>query len=287
MQGDAKALNRLGTMYAHGQGVPQNFAQAVKWFRKAAAQGYEFPEINVVRVPTHSGKGVLQNDLKAGKGHVSGYARAQNNLGDAYYFGRGVPQNYVKAVKWFRLAAAQEYTRAQYSLGAMYAHGQGVPKNCVLALKWFLIAKASGDKNAAKPMRLMERIATPAQTAQARILALRWLAAHPGPSALPGPGGGQMTASFSRAVAQALYLCVQGHHPLQNLTAGLGGTATVAFVYQNQQATYVKLRQSTGPPSLDRAILSAVRTCPLPAVPRGVIKRSLLVQFEVRPGNGR
>ncbi len=68
--------------------------------------------------------------------------------------------------------------------------------------------------------------------------------------------------------------------------AGLGGTATVAFVYSNQRATHVKLRQSTGHFSLDRAIMRAVRTCPLPAAPAGVTKRSFLVQIEMKPGNG-
>jgi TPR repeat protein len=29
----------LGVMYANGDGVPQDFAEAAKWFRKAADQG--------------------------------------------------------------------------------------------------------------------------------------------------------------------------------------------------------------------------------------------------------
>lgn len=39
-QGNAGAQNRLGIMYEKGQGVPQDHAAAVKWYRKAAAQGY-------------------------------------------------------------------------------------------------------------------------------------------------------------------------------------------------------------------------------------------------------
>ncbi len=115
-------------------------------------------------------------------------------------------------------------------------------------------------------------------------------AAPPGPPSAPvgppAPPVAQMTASFSSAVGEALYLCAQGHYPPQALMAGLGGTATVAFVYSNQRATHVKLRQSTGHFSLDRAIMRAVRTCPLPAAPAGVTKRSFLVQIEMKPGNG-
>lgn len=39
-QGDAGAQFRLGLMYDYGQGVPQNHANAVRWYRAAAEQGY-------------------------------------------------------------------------------------------------------------------------------------------------------------------------------------------------------------------------------------------------------
>ena len=38
-QGDVDAQNNLGVMYDNGNGVPENDAEAVKWFRKAANQG--------------------------------------------------------------------------------------------------------------------------------------------------------------------------------------------------------------------------------------------------------
>ena len=59
-------------MYAVGQGVPKDGAEAEKWFRLAADQGY---------------------------------APAQYNLGVMYTNGWGVPQNYDEATKWHALAA--------------------------------------------------------------------------------------------------------------------------------------------------------------------------------------
>ncbi len=85
----------LGVMYDNGQGVPQDYATAVKWYRKSANQGY---------------------------------AKAQNNLGVMYDDGQGVPQDYAQAVKWYRKAATQGYARAQNNLGVMYHNGQGVPR---------------------------------------------------------------------------------------------------------------------------------------------------------------
>jgi TPR repeat protein len=64
----------LGAMYAEGQGVPHDYAEALKWYRKAADQGN---------------------------------ARAQTILGAMYYFGQGVPQDYVQAHMWYNLAAAR------------------------------------------------------------------------------------------------------------------------------------------------------------------------------------
>ncbi len=39
-QGNAIAQNNLGLMYDQGRGVPQDDARAVKWYSKAAEQGY-------------------------------------------------------------------------------------------------------------------------------------------------------------------------------------------------------------------------------------------------------
>jgi len=36
---DDKAQSILGFMYVNGRGVPQDDAEAVKWYRKAAEQG--------------------------------------------------------------------------------------------------------------------------------------------------------------------------------------------------------------------------------------------------------
>ncbi len=38
-QGNALAQSILGGMYDEGQGVPQDYAEAVRWYRRAAEQG--------------------------------------------------------------------------------------------------------------------------------------------------------------------------------------------------------------------------------------------------------
>ena len=39
-QGDASAQYNLGVTYRTGEGVPQDSAEAVRWYRLAAEQGY-------------------------------------------------------------------------------------------------------------------------------------------------------------------------------------------------------------------------------------------------------
>ncbi len=38
-KGNAVAQYFLGNMYDHGQGVPQNYTEALKWYRLSAEQG--------------------------------------------------------------------------------------------------------------------------------------------------------------------------------------------------------------------------------------------------------
>ena len=55
-----------------------------------------------------------------------GLANAQYNLGQCYYYGTGVLQDYKQAVYWYTKAAEQGYARAQYSLGVCNSNGDGV-----------------------------------------------------------------------------------------------------------------------------------------------------------------
>jgi uncharacterized protein len=71
--GYANAQFQLGFLYRNGWGVPRDYAEALKWLRRAAAQGDRY---------------------------------AQSNLGFMYHDGEGVPKDDVQAYMWFNLAAA-------------------------------------------------------------------------------------------------------------------------------------------------------------------------------------
>lgn len=54
-------------------------------------------------------------------------------------------ENYVEAVKWYRLAAEQGYSEAQLALGHCYDSGHGVEENDSEAVKWYTLAAEQGD----------------------------------------------------------------------------------------------------------------------------------------------
>lgn len=77
-----------------------------------------------------------------------GNARAQCRLGDRFFLGQEVSQDYTEAVKWYRLAAEQGDDKAQCNLGFCLGNGQGVPKDQKEAVKWFRLAAEQGNAEA-------------------------------------------------------------------------------------------------------------------------------------------
>jgi TPR repeat protein len=99
-----------------------------------------------------AGKGVRQDPVEAVKWYRlaadQGSALAQYNLGEMYASGESVRQDSIEAIKWYRLAAEQGHADAQSNLGAMHASGKGVLQDWTEAAKWFKLAADQGHANA-------------------------------------------------------------------------------------------------------------------------------------------
>jgi len=77
-----------------------------------------------------------------------GDAQAQYNLGVMYDNGKGVPQDYIKAVQWYTKSAEQGFAVSQYNLGVMYDNGKGVPQDYIEAAKWYRESAEQGFSKA-------------------------------------------------------------------------------------------------------------------------------------------
>jgi uncharacterized protein len=136
-QGNADAQNKLGKLYFRGQSVPLNNTTAREWFEKSAAQG------NV---------------------------DAQYNLGFLYDKGQ---EDYAKAQEWYQKAAAQRHADAQYNLGWLYAYGRGVPQDYMRAYMWWSLAAQLTSNAEESEESILDKVArrmTPAQIAEAQRL---------------------------------------------------------------------------------------------------------------------
>jgi TPR repeat protein len=168
-QGDDVAQFYLGLMYANGHGVPQDHAEAVKWYRKAADQGNAKAWTNL-GVMYEQGHGAPRDYAEAVKWYRKaadqGRAIAQNNLGVMYKRGHGVPQDYAEAVKWYRKAADQGLAIAQNNLGFMYEGGHGVPRDYAEALRWY---RKAADQGNAEAQDNLQKLAAAAPCAEATV----------------------------------------------------------------------------------------------------------------------
>ena len=70
------------------------------------------------------------------------FSYAQNNLGVMYEYGYFVNQDYQQAFSWYKKAAEQGLALSQYNLGVFYANGYGVKQDYTEALKWYKKAAA-------------------------------------------------------------------------------------------------------------------------------------------------
>ena len=162
-QGDAHAQFYLGSMFMDGEGVPQDYAEAAKWYWRAANQ----------------------ED-----------AAAQNNLGVMYENGEGVSRDLEQAYMWFNLSASR-LPASDKKMGKTYGL-TGLPANTgnSFANRPFV---PLGDKAASttgrrvenrreKVVRNRDRVAaqlTPAALARAQRMAREWRPGRDAATSLP------------------------------------------------------------------------------------------------------
>ena len=116
-QGNADAMEFLGSAYYSGECVEMSFGKAAEWYLKSAEKGS---------------------------------VKSQAAIGDMYMRGRGVAQDYSKAFKWLRSAAENGNADAEYSLAIMYQKGLGTVKNEEEAKSWYAKACDKGVPDACR-----------------------------------------------------------------------------------------------------------------------------------------
>jgi TPR repeat protein len=151
--GDPRAMNNVGLMWAQGVGVPRvDYAEAIRWWKEAARRGYAV-SMNNLGLAYANGHGVKQDYRQALRwwemAAEQGNAWAMNSIGDSYENGLGVEQDYKQALEWYRRAAEAGDALAMYNLGNFHEKGLAVESNPKLALTWY---ERGADKGVALAM---------------------------------------------------------------------------------------------------------------------------------------
>jgi TPR repeat protein len=144
---DPKAAFLLGWCYQHERGVRRDLARAMKWYRKAANQGF---------------------------------AAAENNIGFLYETGGGVPADGATALGWYRLAAEHGFPDSALTVAKFLLAGPESVRDRNGALVWFEIARrvqARGVESESALDRLTQEM-SPSDHKAIDNAASRWLAQY-------------------------------------------------------------------------------------------------------------
>ena len=129
-RGHAEAQAEIGHAYFLGGGVDgeSNLAEAIKWFRLAAEQGGRKGQFNLGIFYFNGCGNLPRDDMKALRLFLlaaeQGCAASSSMLATIYEEGRGVPQDYAEAAKWYRRAAEQGHPGVQEALARISGRGE-------------------------------------------------------------------------------------------------------------------------------------------------------------------
>jgi uncharacterized protein len=168
----SKAMANLGNLYASGRGVPQDYAEAAKWYQRSVDSGGYWGQFGLA-VLYEQGLGVPQDADKA----LCLYYEvallndeARRRLFMLFETGMQIPAEDTSAIAWYRAAAARGDVRARVGLGLHYKFHKGVERNWSVAYALFNLAKLSSTEE----QRHIPDFSGPAATAEIYMTPATW-----------------------------------------------------------------------------------------------------------------
>ena len=141
-EGDATAYYYLGKMYALGQGVPQDTALAIEYYKKAEKAynidaAYELAKILLKEVKKADDPEFASGLRYLKRAAYAGQADALYDLGEMFAKTDSlVEQNFQNSFGYYMMAALKGHAAAQFKLGIHYIVGWGTPQDYENGVKW-------------------------------------------------------------------------------------------------------------------------------------------------------
>ena len=179
--GRVDATYKLGLCYEEGRGVEKDIEEAVRLYTIAAEKNLKEAKLKLglafdtSSIPSnlsnhdlmrrgddyfYGRRGLPQDYLEAIKYYYKAAENsdivAENDLGNCFAQGKGCPVNHTEAVYWYQQAVKHGYMYAQYNLAWAYEHGEGIEKNLEEAAKLYRMAADQGHMQAEKRLEFLK-----------------------------------------------------------------------------------------------------------------------------------
>ncbi len=184
--GCSGAQYSMGMRYYSGsEEVKQDYAKALKWFKKAEGFANADYEVGLMYVNGHG----TSQDYEKGAHWLKKVANIKGNcyfegcrtqrdaqylLATLYYKGSGVTQDYKEAFRLFKEAAFRNHGMAQFAVGDMYYLSQGISQDIVMAHMWMSIAANNNTAKAEKARATIAKNMTSSQIKKSQLQVKAW-----------------------------------------------------------------------------------------------------------------
>ena len=143
--GNDYSTYQLARLYRFGTGVTKDLDKAAALFTKAGENGYAKAYHALGNMYRFDSAGTFEDAVDAWREAAKlGYAAAYDELSLAYYFGRGVPQDYPEAARLSMIGAEKGNLRTQGTIADMLFNGIGLTRDEKAAVAWYQKAVDGG-----------------------------------------------------------------------------------------------------------------------------------------------
>jgi hypothetical protein len=97
---------------------------------------------NILKFPNHNSTTIKDKEL-------------QFTLGNMYYFGNGINQDKLEAIRLYKLASENNFADAQYALSIMLYNGDGISEDKLEAIRLYRLAAIQGHTDAQYNLGIM------------------------------------------------------------------------------------------------------------------------------------
>ncbi len=176
-KGDPSAEFEVGARLAEGNGTPQNFKEAAKWYTRSADRGFAPAEYRLGAL-YERGLGLKPDRTLAAawyrRAANQGNVKAMHNLAVLSANQTDQSPDYTTAAQWFEQAASRGLADSEFNLAILYENGLGVKRDLKQAYMWISLAAQSKDADAVRRRDILRGKLTADEIAAAERMISAW-----------------------------------------------------------------------------------------------------------------